>query len=245
MNNLDTAIREALVVDELRAPDAPLEWVGPSIAAEQPRRQPHGWLMLAAALVAVVGLAAIVATSSGPDRRVVPGSPTSTTDQDARERADAELKRREAAAAAAEAEALAKDAADRLMVDQVAAAVSEVGWSDTLPADLVSQITQLPDAQGVAYAEVRLRDSDVGELLVSIRTGDAAAVATATNDKGELLQSAGTASVYLVADGPDVRAVVLLDGTTIINVRSESSTGSARSRSDLADLALAFHRTRA
>jgi hypothetical protein len=247
MNEFDNAIREALVLDELRAPEAPLAWVGPSIASDQPRLPSRGWLIVAASLIAVAGLTAIVASSSGPDRRVVPGAATSTTDQSqaARARAEAELRKREAAAAAARAAALARDAAQRLMVNQVAAAVSQVGWSVAVPADLVSQSTQLSTGQELQYAEVRLRDSDVGELLVSIRIGDAAEVAAAAGSHGRLLQSVGTASVYLVSDGTDVRAVELLDGTTIINVRSESSTAKARSLTDLAKLALAFHRIRA
>ena len=210
--------------------------------------------MAAALVIAIGGLAAIVATSDGQNRRVVPGASTSTTDpsQEARDRAEAERRQQEAeaerrqqeaAAAAAQAEALAKEAAEDL-ARQVAAAVAEVGWSVTLPADLVSQTAQLADSRGVANAEVRLRDGDVGELFVSILTGDAAAVEAARNDHGQELQAAGTASVYLVVDGPDARAVQLVDGMTIITVRSDSSTGSARSIPDLTQLAFAFNRIR-
>ena len=251
MTDFDGAIREALLLDESRAPDAPIAWDDLRITALKPSRPSRGWLIVAACLVAASGLAVVVARSSGSGRRVVPGAPTVTSESEqARQRAaaaEAELQKRKAAAARAAAAArlaeLQKAARERRMFSDVAAAVAEAGWAVAPPSDPVSQ-NSTDDGRGVQYFEVRLRDGDVGELLVSIRTGDAAAVAAGTQSRGGLLQSDGTASVYLGTDSPGARAVELFDGTTIVYVRSEASNLNARSISDLSKLALAFNRIR-
>lgn len=250
MNDLDIAIRAALILDESNAPPAPPTWTTPIIIVGAPRQPTHRWLTAVAVLLAIAGLAAVVAKWDATDHTVVPAAPNPTTVLPQQERAraaaiEAEVQRREAAEAAARARAngLATTAAQQQMAHDVVAAAADVGWRITLPTDLISQ-SSTDDGQGVQYFEVRLTDSAVGQLLVSIRTGDAAAVAAGTTNRTGLLQSDGSASVYLGTDSAQARAVELFDGTTIIYIRSESSNQSARALSDLTAMALALNRIR-
>ena len=250
MNDLDTAIREALFLDERNAPLAPSTWTSPSLTIGTPRQPPHRWVTAAAVLLAIAGLGVVVARWNATDRGVVPATPTpsSVRSEEERDRAaaiEAEVTRREAAEAAAKAnyQKLLTEAAQQKMVHDVETAAADVGWKFTLPTDLISQ-SSTDDGQGVQYFEVRLTDSDVGQLLVSIRTGDRQAVAAGTNNRTGLLQSVDRASVYLGTDSAQARAVELFDGTTIIYVRSESSNQSARALSELTTVALALNRIR-
>jgi hypothetical protein len=80
-----------------------------------------------------------------------------------------------------------------------------------------------------------------GELQVSIRTGDAQAVANGTAVQRDLLERRDTAEIYLGTDGDAARAVELYDGTTIVYVRSEE-TNDARTLDELTEVAVAINR---
>ena len=97
------------------------------------------------------------------------------------------------------------------------------------PTDLISQSSN-DDGRGAQYFEVRLTDSDVGQLLVSIRTGDAQAVAAGINHRGGLLHNRPRAMVQTPADCNFPRALRrrqhcpsgCLDATAAILVRHVS-----------------------
>ena len=75
MNDLDTAIREALALDESNAPPAPFTWTSPIININAPRHPTHRWLTVAAVLLAIAGLAALVLRWTASDQAVVPTGP--------------------------------------------------------------------------------------------------------------------------------------------------------------------------
>jgi hypothetical protein len=249
VNDLDEAIREALMLDEGNAPPAPTTWTTATTTVGSPRHLTPRLLTAAAALLLIVGLAALVVRWNSPASDVVPVAPPATAVLSQEERArvaanEAIVRQREALEAAAKAQyqALITQAAREQMVRDVVTAAADVGWTITLPTDHISQSST--DGHGVQYFEVRTTDSDVGQLLVSIRTGDAEAVAAGTHNRPDLLRSDGTASVYLGTDSPEARAVELFDGATIIYVRSESSNENARPLADLTTVALALNRIR-
>lgn len=131
MNELDTAVREALALDAQRAPDAPSTWSEPNLETAPLRRHPVRWVTVAAGSVIVVGLAAVVALGTSPSSApgsttpiAVTDSTTPTADAEtapARARAEAELARLKAV----EAERAARDAQQELQASEAERAARE------------------------------------------------------------------------------------------------------------------------
>lgn len=131
--------------------------------------------------------------------------------------------------------------AEQQLAELVADAGTAVGWTIALPGDLTASESRT-DGAGIDFAEVHLTLHDRGALLVSISTGDTAAAAVGTNNRGGLLRTVGSATIYLGTDSTTARAVELFDGSTIIYVRSESAT-EAESLDDLTAVALTLDHT--
>jgi hypothetical protein len=146
-----------------------------------------------------------------------------------------------ASTSAASVSPQAVPAQDQLAAEVVSAA-NELGWSLSLPDDLISSapgpVPTIPTSPRAAYAEVHFKTGD-GQLLVSLCVCDDAAVAAGTTGRTGLLRTDGTASVYLGTDGDHARAVELYDRSRILYVRSESPTA-ASSLDVLASLAVAI-----
>lgn len=129
-------------------------------------------------------------------------------------------------------------AADQYLAELIRAAGPFAGWTVQLPADLTSS-SAVHEPNGASYAEIHLQLAADTTMQVSVRAGDPQAAASSDGRDG-LLRTDGSARVYVGTDGPDARAVELVDGATIVYVRSES--GTPASLDELTNAALTINR---